>query len=205
MKDGAPPGWFAAHENMRTDAYVVLASLLIRQPSENLVNMLRNLHWDEAISESMDIALEALRQAAHDYPLTAIGEEFNRLFVGLGRGELIPYASWYRKKRIQSSPLVTLRSDLIRLGIVRKAESIETEDHAGVLCEVMALISQKSSLIPRLVQAEFFAEHLAPWITYFFRDLQGAKSARFYRQVGIFGSCFLESEQKYLTYGERRN
>ena len=205
MKDTTPPGWFAAHQNVRTDAYVILGSLLTQQPAENLMNTLRNLQWDEAISESMDIALEALRQAAHDYTLAAVVDEFNRLFVGLGRGELVPYASWYREKRIQSSPLAALRSDLMRLGIVRRAGSIETEDHAGALCEVMALISQGQGRIPRAVQAKFFEDHIALWLSDFFRDLRCAASARFYRQVGLFGSSFLESDEKYLTYGERRN
>lgn len=111
---------------------------------------------------------------------------------------MIPYASWYREKKIQSIPLVSLRSDLPRLGIVRQADSHEFEDHAGALCETMALISQKPNGTSYETQASFFQQHIASWMGSFFKDLQSAKSAGFYRAVGLFGLCFLESESQYL-------
>ena len=201
MKTMDAPGWFAAHADVRTDGYVMLASLLGQTPSEGLLNILGNLHWDEALPETLDHALGALRQAAHDYPLAALEDEFNKLFVGLGSGEMVPYASWYREKKIQSSPLASLRSDLIGLGIVRQTGCHESEDHAGALCEIMAIISQKANDIPTAEQATFFHRHVAPWMMTFFKDLQSAKSADFYRMVGLFGSCFLETESEYLKPG----
>jgi TorA maturation chaperone TorD len=203
VKDKATPGWFATHAEMRADSYVILASLLTQQPSESLLDTLQNLRWNEAIPEKVKTALEALRDAAHDFTLGAVEDEFSKLFVGLGRGEIVPYASWYRERRIQSSPLVSLRSDLIRLGIVRKAESHEQEDHAGALCEIMALISQESYRIPLAMQAGFFADHLGSWMAAFFDDLQKAKSAGFYRSVGLFGSRFFQLEQEYLKEGTK--
>ena len=125
-------------------------------------------------------------------------EEFDRLFVGLGCGEMIPYASWYREKMIQSMPLVSLRSDLVRLGIVRQSDNHETEDHAAALCEVMAIISRDSNGSSHRTQADFFQQHVASWMGSFFKDLQSAKSAGFYRTVGLFGSSFLEFECRYL-------
>jgi TorA maturation chaperone TorD len=201
MKTMDAPGWFAAYATVRTDSYVMLASLLGQTPSEELLNILRNLHWDEALPEKLDHALGALRQATHDDSPAALEDEFNKLFVGLGSGEMVPYASWYRGKMIQSSPLASLRSDLIELGIVRQTGCHESEDHAGALCEIMAIISQKPNDIPYAAQARFFHRHIAPWMMTFFKDLQSAKSAYFYRMVGLFGSCFLEFESKYLEQG----
>jgi hypothetical protein len=74
MKTSDAPGWFAAHEAVRTDGYVMLASLLGQAPSEELLNVLRNLQWDEALPDALERALEALRQAARDYPLAALEE-----------------------------------------------------------------------------------------------------------------------------------
>lgn len=201
MKTMDAPGWLAAHANVRTDSYVMLASLLRQTPSEESLNILRNLHWDESLPKTLDHALGALRQAAHDYPLPALEEEFNKLFVGLGSGEMVPYASWYRGKKIQSTPLASLRSDLIELGIVRQAGCHESEDHAGALCEIMAIISRKPNDIAHAEQAKFFHRHVAPWMMTFFQDLQSAKSAEFYRMVGLFGGCFLETESEYLKPG----
>ena len=42
-------------------------------------------------------------------------------------------------------PSCLCASDLIRLGIVRQTDSHEPEDHAGALCEVMALISRRAN------------------------------------------------------------
>ena len=99
---------------------------------------------------------------------------------------------------IQSLPLASLRSDLFRLGIVRQAGNHDSEDHAGALCEIMALISEKQNNVPYETQSEFFERHIASWLTAFFKDLESAKSAGFYRMVGSLGGCFLESEREYL-------
>jgi TorA maturation chaperone TorD len=195
------PVWFTPYANIRTDSYVLLASLLLRSPSENLMDILRTLQWDEAVPGKLHHALQALRQAGRDYPLAAVEDEFNGLFVALGCGELEPCASWYREKKIHSKPLASLRSDLIRLGIVRQADCHDSEDHAGALCEIMAILSRNGHDIPYSTQANFYQQHIASWMPKFFKDLQSAQCAEFYRVVGTFGSRFLESESEYLKYG----
>jgi TorA maturation chaperone TorD len=197
-KKQVAPSWFDPYAGIRADIYVILAALLVSPPSGEHLNVLRHLEWDEDISERMHKALGALRLASRDYQPDVVGNEYNRLFVDLGCGEVIPYASWYRERMIQSLPLASLRSDLFRLGIVRQADNHDSEDHAGALCEIMALISQKQNNVPYETQAGFFQQHVAMWMPIFFKDLQSAKSARFYRVVGSLGSCFLESEREYL-------
>jgi TorA maturation chaperone TorD len=200
VKIGNPPLWFDPYASVRTDLYVLLGALLGRPPSEELQKVLLSLDWNEAIPDRLSQALQTLSQAGQRYPLAALEEEYDQLFVGLGSGEIVPYASWYKEKRIQSKPLASVRSDLIRLGIVRQRESHEPEDHAAALCEVMALISQKSTEVPLAAQADFFREHISSWMPNFFKDLQSAKRAEFYKKVGLFGSCFVESEGQYLEF-----
>jgi TorA maturation chaperone TorD len=149
----------------------------------------------------LDRALAALRQAARDCSPAAPEEEFNKLFVGLGGGEVMPYASWYLEKKIQSTPLAVLRSELIELGIVRQTGCHEPEDHAAALCEIMAILSRRNE-VSHAEQVVFFHRHIAPWMIAFFNDLHSAKSADFYRSVGLFGSSFLETERKYLKPGK---
>jgi TorA maturation chaperone TorD len=81
---------------------------------------------------------------------------------------------------------------------VRQTDCHEPEDSAGALCEIMALISCKTKAVPPAGQAKFFQRHIASWMTRFFRDLQSSASSEFYRAVGSFGECFLESEDEYL-------
>ena len=195
------PLWFNPYTGIRADVYVILASLLVGPPSEEHLNVLRRMAWDAGISDKMDKALGKLRSASRDYKHDIVSEEYNRLFVGLGCGEVIPYASWYRERAIQSLPLASLRSDLLRLGIIRQADNHDSEDNAGALCEIMALISQKQNNVSYETQAGFFDRHVASWMMAFFKDVESAKSARFYRVVGSLGCCFLESEKEYLKDG----
>lgn len=199
-KNPDTPVWFAPYANIRAESYLLLASLLGRQPSERIKDLLQNLQWPDAIPEKLDYALRELHQAGCDYPQAVMEDEFNRLFVGLGNDAMVPYASWYRERKIQSKPLAFLRSDLIRLGIVKQEGSHEPEDHACVLCEVMSIISGESGGAAYATQARFFQQHIAPWMKKFFRDLQSAKNAEFYRAVGSFGIHFLELESEYLKY-----
>lgn len=183
---------------VRTDSYILLASLLGHPPSVALRDVLVNLQWDDAVPDGLGRSLTALSQAGCACAIESMQAEYQKLFVGLGSGELIPYASWYLEKRIQSRPLAKLRSDLYRLGVVRQAGDHEPEDHAAALCEVMTILSDAAGGYPLDTQIDFFERHLATWITGFFHDLRMARSAVFYRSVGAFGSHFMECESRYL-------
>lgn len=190
--------WHAPHASLRTDGYVLLAALLLDKPTEAAITLVQNMSWSAELPDGMREALAALQYAGSNYPFSTISADFNRLFVGLGCGELIPYASWYREKMIQSAPLAAIRSDLLRLGIVRQSDCFEPEDHAGALCEIMALLSLAENEIAEGEQAAFFHQHIACWMPIFFKDLQRAGKKGFYRSVGDFGCCFLEGESGYL-------
>lgn len=193
------PAWYTAYAKIRPDSYVMLAALLGRPPSAELLQLLEDLQWDGTVEARLSRALHGLREAGRRYSLAAVGEEFDHLFVGLGCGEMVPYASWYREKMIQSLPLAALRRDLDRLGITRQPDCHESEDHAGALCEIMAILCRQADNNTHAAQAQFFTRHLAPWMMRFFQDLQSAKSAGFYRAVGVFGNCFMETESEFLT------
>lgn len=190
--------WYTPHAHIRTDAYVLLATLLNVAPTEELLDIVRDLRWNDDLPETMQEALAGMNKASNTCPQESIADEFQRLFVGLGSGEIIPYGSWYREKMIQSAPLAAIRADLIRLGIVRKSDTFESEDHAGALCEIMALLSNPENEIPENEQAAFFENHITSWMPEFFNDLQAVKNTEFYRTVGRFGHCFLEGENEYL-------
>ncbi|HTZ41370.1 MAG TPA: molecular chaperone TorD family protein [Syntrophales bacterium] len=192
------PVWLSPYGDIRAESYLLIASLLGQQPSEGIRELLQNLEWDEVIPERLNCALRALRQAGRDYTQAAMEVEFSRLFVAPGRSSMMPYASWYREKKIQARTLAVLRSDLIRLGIVKQEGNPEPEDHVCALCEIMSLLCQGS--VPYDDQARFFHQHISPWMKNFFWDLQAAKNADFYRAVGSFGARFLEAEGEYLKY-----
>ncbi|HEY5645072.1 MAG TPA: molecular chaperone TorD family protein, partial [Pseudomonadales bacterium] len=119
-------------------------------------------------------------------------------FVGIGRGELVPYGSWYMTGFLMDQPLAILRRDLAELGFERQEDIKEPEDHVAALLETMGLmIGEGDTSLD--VQRRFFQSHMGPWMKTFFLDLQKANAARFYRAVGQFGEQFIEFERKYLT------
>lgn len=192
------PSWHEPYAEIRTDAYVLLAAFLNCAPTREFLRLLQDLHWSEALPEELHQALAAIKRAGKDTPEETIAEEYQRLFVGLGSGELVPYASWYREKMIQSAPLAHIRTDLRKLGVIRRDDTFETEDHAGALCEIMALLTLPDNEVDEGEQAAFFKKHISPWMGRFFADLEAGGNAGFYPAVGRFGRCFLAGESFYL-------
>ena len=181
----------------REDLYVLLSSLLVQPPGDDVLKHLADLSWEDDILPSLSSALETLRKTAGCCRFDRIENEFENLFIGMGRGEIVPYASWYAEKLVMGTPLVRLRSDLAKLGISRRTDVCEPEDHAAAMFESMALIT-RSPKISRPRQAVFFHRHIHPWMIRFFQDLQRAPSACFYRSVGSLGELFLQVENQHL-------
>jgi TorA maturation chaperone TorD len=178
----------------RAQEYTLLSRLLLRSPDADLLVRLRRLSGDES---ALGRAHQALAESAARTSAEAIAREYFALFVGLGRGELLPYASYYLTGFVHGRPLVALRQDLQRLGIERSEGQSEPEDHAGILLEVMGALSGGIVPAPAGAERAFFHDHLAAWIGAFFSDLErAAESAQFYSAVGRLGTTFLEIERQ---------
>lgn len=184
---------------LRANTYRLLAVLLAKPPEEELRQRLLEIEVSPR-QESSGIAgaWALMKLAAEHSSVKALDGEFHDLFIGVGCGELVPYASWYLTGFMMDKPLALLREDLSTLGFERPLEITEPEDHAATLCEVMTVLIQSED-VTEATQRYFFNEHLAPWIGAFFGDLQEADSAVFYRAVGRLGREFIAMEQRYLS------
>lgn len=180
----------------RARLYRLLASLLAQPPGEALLARLSGLTGD---ATALGSALGALSEAAADATAETVEREFFDLFIGIGRGELLPYASYYLTGFLHERPLARLRGDLARLGVVRAEGVAEPEDHISTLCEVMAGLIDGSFAAPAGEDGRFFERHLKPWAARFFSDLERAKAARFYRSVGGLGARFVAIEAEALA------
>jgi TorA maturation chaperone TorD len=191
-----PPPDVAAEEQLRMNTYSLLARLLYRPPDEPLLQLLRQIEAAPANADQLGRSWQSLRDAARQAQVAELDDEYHTLFIGVGRGELVPYGSWYQTGYLMDRPLAQLRSDLQRLGIERQADIREPEDHAAALCESMALLIQSATPID--VQQAFYKTHPGTWLQQFFTDLQTAPSARFYQAVGQLGDAFMAMEYRYL-------
>jgi TorA maturation chaperone TorD len=175
----------------RAQEYALLSVLLARAPNAGLLERLAGLRGD---ASPLGVAHAALAEAAQQTSAERAEREYFDLFIGLGRGELLPYGSYYLTGFLHERPLARLRADLDKLGIARAAGQAEPEDHAAILCEVMAGLAGGRFPGPDGAERALFEQHLAPWIGRFFSDLERAEAADFYRRIGTLGRVFIEIE-----------
>src|SRR5215218_1879600 len=175
----------------RAQEYALLSALLARAPDADLLARLSRLGGD---ASPLGMAHVALGEAASRVAPNAIEREYFNLFIGLGRGELLPYASYYLTGFLNERPLARLREDLNGLGIERAEGHHDPEDHLAILCEVMAGLAAGRFEVESGAERRFFERHLKPWAARFFADLETARHARFYRPVGTIGRIFMDIE-----------
>lgn len=201
----------AAHETATSESHVavfrsrawLMLAALFRQPPDAalLARVADDAHLVGGEGTLAD-AWSDLARAATAARIDALDDEFHDLFIGLGRGEVVPYASWYRTGFLMDRPLVALRRDLDLLGFERDPKVREPEDHAGALAEVMGMLADPGEGQDDSTQRLFFIEHVDSWMPRLFADLQAATSADFYRAVGRLGAEFLDFERAWLQADE---
>jgi TorA maturation chaperone TorD len=178
-------------DRARAQEYALLSTLLSRSPDAQMIERLTHLCGD---ASPLGVAHTALGKAAARADAEGVEREYCDLFVGLGQGGLLPYASYYLTGFLYGRPLARLRQALQRLGIERTEGRSEPEDHAAILFEIMAGLADGHIAAPAEADREIFEKHLAPWIGRFFVDLERAESADFYARVGTLGRTFVEIE-----------
>ena len=180
----------------RAQEYALLGSLLTRAPGAGLLERLGALRGD---ATPLGVAHIKLADAARDTDVAKAEREFFDLFIGIGRGELLPYASYYLTGFLHERPLARLREGLARIGVARAEGVTEPEDHAGILCEIMAGLAGGQLPAPADSDRTIFEKHMAPWIGRFFADLERAQAADFYRRVATIGRLFMDIETEAFT------
>ena len=181
---------------LRSRVYGLLARLFANVPPQEVIDSLAMVDVGEDTSP-LAIAWRDLAAASAASDPEGLDIEYHALFIGLGRGEVMPFGSWYQTGFLMGRPLVQLREDLREFGLERESDVHEPEDHIGALFESMALLSGPEG-VHLAGQRAFFSAHLATWIERFMQDLQQANSADFYRAVGAFAERFVVTEKQYL-------
>jgi len=177
----------------RANEYALLSVLLARAPDAGMLARLAAVRGD---ASPLGLAHVALAEAAAAASPAQVEREFFDLFIGVGRGELLPYGSYYLTGFLQERPLARLREDLAGLGIERVDGNHEPEDHAAILCEIMAGIVGGKFDAPAGADRALFEQHLAPWFGRFFADLERAETAELYRRIGAMGQVFMSIESE---------
>jgi len=183
-------------DRARAQEYALLATLLSRSPDAELIGRLALLYGD---ASPLGAAHAGLGKAAARADEASAAREYFDLFTGLGQNVLLPYASHYLAGSLYGRPLAGLRETLLHLGIERADGHSEPEDHAAILCEIMAGLVGGGIAAAAGADRDFFERHLAPWIGRFFADLEQARSANFYARVGTLGRTFVDVETEAFS------
>lgn len=184
-------------DQARAQEYALLAALLVRAPDAALLARLSRLGGD---ASPLGVAHAALGEAAARADVTKVEREYFNLFIGLGRGEILPYGSYYLTGFLNERPLARLRDDLAQFGVERVEGNYEPEDHAATLCEIMAGFIGGRFAAPEGAEQRLFEKHMAPWMGRLFADLEHAESADFYRHVGTLGRVFMDIETEAFAF-----
>ncbi|MEK9558524.1 MAG: molecular chaperone TorD family protein [Alphaproteobacteria bacterium] len=182
-------------DRLRAEMYEFLAMMLRQEPSDELIGLVAGLKGD---SSSIGSASTVLATLASKIANDEIRDEYMRLFIGVGRGELLPYASYYLTGFLNDKPLAKLRNEMQVMGIERAEGVKDPEDHIASLFDIMAGLIRGTFDAPNdlAVQATFFKTHIDPWAPLLMRDIEAAKSAVFYAPVGTIGRAFMEIESE---------
>lgn len=186
-------------DQLRANVYGLLARFLTQPPSGELLAEAAKLTGDDSpvgrgFAELADMAGSTSPKEA--------AREYQTLFIGMGRGELLPYASYYLTGFLHEKPLARLRVDMRGLGVTKKPKTAEPEDHIAAVMDIMAgLILGIIGRDERSEQLAFFENHVLKWAPFFFRDLEKAQGARLYKPLGSIGAAFMQIEESAFEMG----
>ncbi|WP_170332893.1 TorD/DmsD family molecular chaperone [Ruegeria arenilitoris] len=185
----------SAEDRLRADFYNFLGLLLAAPPDQMLLDQMAGLSGDET---DLGQAIQAMARVAKVTKPAAAEREFNTLFIGLGRGELLPYASFYLTGFLNEKPLAQLRNDMAVRGITRAKNVFEPEDNIASLMEMMAgmIVGRFGTPAPLDEQKNFWNKHIGPWAAHFYSDLEAAENSVLYASVGTAGRVFMEIERE---------
>ncbi len=183
----------SSEDILRAQVYGLVANFLSASPSTKLLKIGAGLKGDET---PLGKAVGTFAHLCERSNAEAASQEYHDLFIGVARGELLPYASYYLTGFLNEKPLAKLRNDMDALGVTRDENASEPEDHIASVFDIMAgLIDGRFDEAVSLdEQQKFYDTHIKSWAPYFFRDLEGAKSSVLYAGLGSIGRVFLEIE-----------
>ena len=183
-------------ETARADLYGLLATLYAAPPSQDLIDTIASARSEgEGVLEQ---AWASLVTACREADAEAVRDEYESLFIGVGKPEVMLYGSYYLSGFLMEKPLAALRTDLAQLGLERDASVTESEDHIAMLCEVMRYLIASDEIASAGIaeQKRFFATHMQPWVVQMCEATAAHPESRFYRVVTGLARTFFEVEMQ---------
>lgn len=183
-------------DRARAEHYAVLARLYYAPPDGATLALLGQAAAALGQGEgALAAAWRAIGEAVGEHSPEAIEEEYTRLFLTIGRPEVMLFSSFYLAGFLMEEPLAELRTALAELGLARRPGVGDSEDHIAALCEVMrhlVLSGPDAAGVAR--QQTFFADQIQPWYGRLCDVLETRADALFYGRVAALTRAFFDIE-----------
>lgn len=178
-------------EVARANFYGLLARLFYAPADATLLEAIAGESME---GEGLAAAWRGLSAAAASADAEAVREEYETAFIGTGKAPVTLYTCAYTIRYSNEAPLAELRGELAALGLARRSEAREPEDHIAALCDTMRYLvaEQKRDLEE---QRRFFNRWLRPAIDPLCSAIERSEHTAFYKVVARFAKSFLEVEQ----------
>ncbi len=193
--DGLSTRSISEEDLSRARIYRLIAGFLSCPPDNSNLQLASSLLGDDG---EFGTSVNNFAKIAGQTAVDIAGNEFHDLFVGVTRGELLPFGSYYQTGFLNEKPLARLRAEMTRIGIERVEQQKEPEDHVSSVFEMMAGLIEGTYGAPSSLedQKKFFETHINSWASHFFTDLEGAKNSVLYAPLGTIGRLFMKIEQQ---------
>ena len=192
--------YVSPEDHGRANFYALISRLFAAAPDQALLAAIAGsppLATDDN-GAALPLAWSKLIAASTAMDEDAASEEFEKLFVGVGKAPVNLHASHHLTGFMMEQPLADVRGALATLGFARVETQTMVEDHLAALTEVMRLLIvggdgvQPSSLS---AQRQFFATHVEPWFELCCAAITKFPLANFYTVVAQFTCSFLQVER----------
>ena len=189
----------APEDQARAGYYALLARLYYAGPDAALLAAIAGA--DEFAGEEPSVlgsAWRALAAAGRAMDAEAAALEYDEVFVGTGKAEVTPYATFYLAETGREKILVRLKDEIAAMGLAKADSAREPEDHIAGLFEVMRHLIMQGSDDAALQQKVFFGCYIAPFFSRFCDATSASDRTNFYKHAGNFTRAFLKVEMESL-------
>lgn len=183
-------------EAARADLYGALARLWIAAPDAALLADWRTATKALPPGSLLEAPWSALVASLRQVSVESAANEYDALFLGVGRPEIFLYGSYYLSGFLNERPLAVLRGDLRALGLQRDRERGETEDHVAGVFEVMRwlIVGDDAGICNLQQQQRFFRAHVQSWVEALCDAVGAHPRAELWRDIAGFTRSFVQME-----------
>jgi TorA maturation chaperone TorD len=198
----APVPALEPEELARASFYALISRFFYGPPDSNFLAEIHRSGGSGPEEGGNDLvaAWRRLQESCRSAYPAVLRQEYDSVFVGVGKAEISPYVSGYAEPAGPDRYLVRLREQLSAWGLARKEQVFEIEDHISGVCDVMRwLIEEQRSLAE---QRQFFEAFAYRGVSGLCAALQKSSTAVFYKDVAALTSSFYELERLAFEIGD---